>query len=139
MNKKYTVYHNLSMIEDERMTEYKRMAKRYKCNPNTSSAVGAPIGHVYSVMVEELNIEKPDLNAFIKELNTYIINNHDSFACLKSPTDNLYSKTLVSLYILLQHKIFEENLEIKSAKKIIRESIEDYDYISIIECFLSAI
>ncbi len=93
-------------INMERMDIIKKAQKRFQVKYVDNSRVGAPVGHVYSVMVEELGIKNPDLQGFMNEFNEYIKIGGDGFACVKSPLDHLYSRTQSKLKSMLQEKIF---------------------------------
>ncbi len=60
------------------------------------------VGHVYSVMIEEIGITNPNLANFIAKLNKYIALGGNGFACVESPLDNLYDRTAVKFCRFLE-------------------------------------
>jgi len=105
------------MLEDLRMNEQDRILKMYRVS--WLDATFSTVGHVYSVMVEELNI-KPDLAGFIEKLNKYIEVGGDGFACVKSPLDDFTWKR----FYPLQSFLFREFscIERSSFTKIVRSA-----------------
>lgn len=86
-------FENHSMLDDERMSDEEKTIKRY----GRLGKAYAPVGHVYSVIVEELDINNPDIDEFIETLNEYIKIGGDGFACIHSPMECFYSRTIHKL------------------------------------------
>jgi hypothetical protein len=105
------------MLEDLRADEHDRILKMYRVRwlDDTFST----IGHVYSVMVEELNI-KPDLPRFIEKLNEYIKIGGNELFCVKSPLDNFTWKRFLPLQRFLSREF--PGIERNSFTKIVRSA-----------------
>ena len=120
-------FKNKSMMEDERMNERQKTLKKYKTyREKYVDGDYPPIGHVYSVMVEELGIENPDFQGFIDKLNEYIEIGGDGFARIKSKDEYLYSRTAHKFrwYLEREWKGIPESV----FNKIIKEAYGGYIY-----------
>lgn len=81
----------LAELADEKMNPNKLILKKFNCR--YLDGTYSTIGHVFSVMVEVLKIEKPSIELFIMKLNEYIEIGGDGFARVSKPTKYLYSRT----------------------------------------------
>ena len=117
---------NHSMLEEERLNSEEKVLRKFKIK--FFDGAFAPVGHVYSVMVEECDIKKPDINGFIAELNEYIKIGGDGYACIKKPTTYFYSKTATRLRWYLAEKVKRGEISTKAFKTIMLEAIGGHDY-----------
>ncbi len=104
------------MMEEFRMSEDQKILKMYKVRWLDSTF--STIGHVYSVIVEELDIEGPDLNDFIKRLNEYIKIGGNGFACVEGPMDSFTWKRFYPLQTFLLREL--SNITTDSFNKIVK-------------------
>lgn len=126
---------NRSMLEDERKDEVQKALKKNRCK--YLDGCYATVGHVYSVMVEMLNIKNPDIHRFIEELNEYIEIGGDGFACVKDPTKQLYSRTFSKLAWYLSDYLKKREPEIENRVRlfvaIMKEASGGYNHFSHLE------
>ena len=108
---------NQSMLEDERMDERQKLFKKYRTQ--WADNMFATVGHIYSIIVEEMNIEDPDLWKFIRQLNEYIEISGDGFAKVSGPTDCFNSRRGYKLSWLLRNEF--PNMTDELHDKIIKE------------------
>ena len=113
---------NQSMLVEEKMDDEEKIIKRY----GYLGGAYAPVGHVYSVIVEKLDINNPDIYEFIKILNEYIEIGGDGFACIHSPMERFYSRTVNKLCRYLAGE-FPEITE-KEIEEIAKEACGGYLY-----------
>ncbi len=115
-----TSFKNHSMLEETKLNNKERMLKRF--NTKWLEKCYAPVGHVYSVIVEELNIKNPDLQGFIETINQDLTSNGNSFACIKNPLETFYSRTIRPLSRFLGEKIRDGEITEKSCDLIMKEA-----------------
>lgn len=60
-----------------------------KFNSHYVSEVQTPIGHILSVIVEELKVEKPNLKKIVDEINNYIFQSGNGHAKIRSINDKI--------------------------------------------------
>ena len=119
-------FKNHSMLEDERLDDVRKIKKRFKIKYLDDAY--PPVGHVYSVMVEEFGIERPDINRFIEELNEYIKIGGDGFACIHNPLESFYSRTATKLGHYLSDKFRKGEISKDSFNVIMKAAIGGCDY-----------
>lgn len=88
-------FYNHSIIEDERLNRHEQLQKQFQTK--WFDNMYATVGHVFTVMVEVLEIENPFIEIFIMKLNEYIDIGGDGFARVSKPTDKFYSRTVNKL------------------------------------------
>lgn len=117
---------NHSMLEEERMDDRRKISRTYRIKSWINTY--APVGHVYSIMMEEMNIKNPDIHGFIAELKKL---SGSELACINDPTTPLYSKTASALRKYLHDKVQKGEISKKSFRTIMFEAHGgwDYDYI----------
>lgn len=113
-----TARKNESMLRDERMDDTQKILKKLKIK--YLDGAYPPIGHFYSVMVEELNIENPDFQGFIDKLNEYISKYGNDFACIKEKNKYLYCRTAHYVIDYLQGEF--KDISKSSLQKLICEA-----------------
>ena len=115
-NSKYGFRKNQSMLEEERMKQEEKALRKFQ--GNTLEACQSTLGHAYSVYVEEIKMEHPNLNWFMEELNKHIFENHAYF---KDSCEQFNSKKSHGLKMFLLNEIGRRRLSKESAKKIMQE------------------
>jgi hypothetical protein len=72
-----TAFKNHSMLREARLTKKEKIIKETetleRVEVDWHRKVFPPIGHIYSLLVEELKIEKPNFNKFLEEFNDYLV------------------------------------------------------------------
>ena len=100
-----SAFKNQSMMRHYRMSHGEKALMR-----NGEWESYSTVGHVYTVMVEELKINNPDIGKFIKKLNEYIEVGGDGFACVSSPNEFFYSRTVWKLDSMLRAEYPDANV-----------------------------
>ncbi len=116
-------YKNHSMIDELSLSDIDKTLRRFRTRE--VNCCYAPVGHVYSVMVELLNIKEPNISEFIYELNRYI-QEFDRFMCIHSPSEKLYSLTTRVLDQML-HETLTKRKYRKYGHRIIKEAVGGYE------------
>ena len=93
---------NHSMLEDERLNYREKLQKQYR--KKSFGGMYGTVGHVFTVMVEVLEIKQPFIATFITTLNKYIEIGGNGFACVSKPTDKFYSRTTNKLAHYLRNE-----------------------------------
>lgn len=119
-----TAIKDQSMLRDEHLDEDERVLKRLGIK--YLDFAHPPVGHVYSVMVEELGIEKPDFQKFIDRLNKYIEVGGDGFARIKSKNEYLSPRAARKFCTYLQYEWPSISEEVFC--KIVKEAYGGYLY-----------
>lgn len=102
----------------------KEVMKRFNTKYIDTTDVFAPLGHIYSVYIEEAKIENPDFNKFVEELKE--IDYRVKYSTHNNPYLSVINPETIHLY--LHKKIQEKKIGINSAKKIMLEAIGGYDW-----------
>ncbi len=69
-----TALKNHSMLKDARLTKKEQTIKEIeKLGKNWRRKMLPSIGHIYSLLVEELKIDNPNFNKFLQEFNDYLV------------------------------------------------------------------
>jgi len=120
------ILHNHSMIEEERLNEEEKIKKKFRTQYLDQTY--APVGHVYSVMVEELGIENPSsVKDFIEELNKYIKIGGAGYAFIKSPLDRFYFLTTNRLEWYLRAMLDQEKINKRQLERIMKAAYPPYE------------
>lgn len=112
---------NQSMLEDDRMKEERKFRNKLK---QFKGKLFPPIGHVYSVMVEELGIEKHDFKKFINDFNKIIEIGGCGYARIKDINDYMNSKAAYRIRWYLEDYHSGESEEV--IDKIVTEAYGGY-------------
>ncbi len=89
-------------------------------------AIRIPAGHLLSVIVEEMGIEKPDVKKMIRDWNAYVFR-YGIILDIKSPTDTVVyasSKQIFGLFDYLRQIREELNLDEDTYRRV-RTRLED--------------
>ena len=120
------VLHNHSMIEEERLDEEERIKKKFRVRYLDQTY--APVGHVYSVMVEELGIENPSsIKDFIEELNKYNRIRGSGYAFIESPLDYFYFLTTNRLEWYLRAMLDKGEINKRQLERIMKAAYPPYE------------
>lgn len=106
-------------IDGDKLTENRFEAavkdeflKRYR--------VFAPVGHIYSVMVEEAEIKSPNLSKFVDELNGYIRRGGNAFACVGGAMDHISPRAASSLHRYLADHVSRRRISKEAAINVMK-------------------
>ena len=102
----------------------KEIQKRFNTKYIDTSKVLAPLGHIYSVYIEEAKTESPEFDEFINELTD--IDFSVKYSLFNNPYMVVINPETIHQYLLL--KIKEKEISIESAKKIMLEALGGYDW-----------
>ncbi|MBR9677043.1 hypothetical protein GOV04_02785 [Candidatus Woesearchaeota archaeon] len=111
---------NHSMLEEASMSEQKAIfAKMRKQLGLYNPAMNAPLGHVYTTIVEELGIEDPCIDNFIEELLLEFENIGERTSMVKDPKESIsFSSLCYPLTNWLRKREEFKTISDKAFKKI---------------------
>jgi hypothetical protein len=120
-------FKNYSMLEDNEMSVIERLKRKFGLETLDSPRMFAPLGHVYSVMVEVLGIEEPDLRGFIDDINN-LMGEYNKSSHVKHPAASTYHYTALKIKDYLCDQVRIGRMEKSQAKRIMEEAIGGFDW-----------
>ena len=80
------------MLEDERMEKHNAAKKKFNVKYLDCDCVFGTMGHAYSILIEEMSIKNPDINAFIDRFNEHVVPYSHGYPHIESASDKLTVK-----------------------------------------------
>lgn len=120
----YSSMKNHSMMEDYRRDP--KMEALRANNVELLNYIRVPVGHILSVIVEEMKEHNPDVNEIAEKWNKHVENMYSTIYRFKDFSDILTDGDAL-YYGLNKYLMFEKNIGYESSKRVINAAL-GYSY-----------